>query len=50
MTAYAISEVTILAEERAAIYRELAAASGERHGGRCVARATARPAPPSAEQ
>jgi len=38
MSAYVISEVTILDDEQAAVYRELAAASIERYGGRYLAR------------
>lgn len=38
MSAYVISEVTVLDEEKAGTYRELAAASIELHGGRYLSR------------
>jgi uncharacterized protein (DUF1330 family) len=38
MTAYVISEVTVLDEEQGAVYRDLAAASIEQFGGRYVSR------------
>ncbi|WP_314178414.1 DUF1330 domain-containing protein [Streptomyces winkii] len=38
MPAYVISEVTVLDEEQADAYRELAAASIEKHGGRYLSR------------
>lgn len=41
MTAYVISEVEILDEENADLYRPLAAASIEKHGGRYLVRGAA---------
>ncbi|NLU72710.1 DUF1330 domain-containing protein [Streptomyces sp. HNM0575] len=38
MSAYVISEVSVLDEEKAAVYRELAAASIESYGGRYLSR------------
>jgi uncharacterized protein (DUF1330 family) len=38
MSAYVISEVTVLDEEKADDYRELAAASIDKHGGRYLSR------------
>lgn len=38
MAAYVISEVEVLDEQRADVYRELAASSIARHGGRYLAR------------